>query len=101
MLVRKKQKKARKEGWLRVRNRRVKERERRKRDGVRPEGSDERLSWFMFLYFVFPVILSPVLWINTFTFCFVTIKKPLPLKPNLSNQSRHLQPSYKLYSIHQ
>lgn len=61
MLVREKQKKATKEEW-RVRNRRELKREKEgKKDGVRPEGSDERLSWFMFLYFVFPVILSPVL----------------------------------------
>lgn len=70
MLVREKQKKARKEGWMRVRNRRESKREKEgKRDGVRPEGSDERLSWFVFLCLVFPVILSPVLWINTFLFC--------------------------------
>lgn len=78
---------------------RVKEREREgKRDGVRPEGSDERLSWFMFLRFVFPEILSPVLWINNF-FCFVTVRKALTLKPKFSNQSRHLQPPYKLYLL--
>lgn len=61
MLVRKEQKTARKEG-LRVRSRGESKREKEgKRDGVRPEGSDGRLSWFMFLCFVFPVILSPVL----------------------------------------
>ena len=70
MLVREKQKKARKEGCLTVRNRRESKREKEgKRDGVRPEGSDGRLSWFMFLCFVFPVILSPVLGFKTFTFC--------------------------------
>lgn len=92
MLVRQKQRKARKEGWIRVRIRRESKREKEgKRDGVRPEGSNERLSWFMFLCFVFPVILSPVLWINTSTVCFIMIRK-LSIKPKLSNQNRHLPP---------
>lgn len=35
-----------------------------KKDGVRPEGSGERSSWLMFPSVVFPVILSPVIWIS-------------------------------------
>lgn len=51
------------EGW-RAGNRWESKREKEgKKDGVRPEGSDERSSWFMFLCLVFPVILSPVIWI--------------------------------------
>jgi len=87
--VSQKQEKARKEGWLRLRNKRELKREKKgKRDGVRPEGSDERLSWFMFLCIVFPVILSPVLRINAFRTLLIPKKK-------LSKQ-RRLQPPYTL-----
>lgn len=59
MLVNERQKTARKNGQ---RQRRTREKE-GKKDGVRPEGSGERSSWFLFPSVVFPVILSPVIWI--------------------------------------
>ena len=66
---------------MRVRIRRESKREKEgKRDGVRPEGSDERLSWFVFLCFVFPVILSPFHRINTSAVLFYNNQKVV-LKP--------------------
>lgn len=60
MLVKERQKTAKKEM---DRDRGESRKKEGKKDGVRPEGSGERSSWLMFPSVVFPVILSPVIWI--------------------------------------